>query len=130
MKQNNYELIGALSGDLTLVRFVLSVVCWVLALGFFFASVDNANYQQLNNLAAKSVWGGIFFCQGTLMFLTTCNNFPFYFKRLISLCGVWLWTYIFLSFTIFDSTPIASTEWLISVPIMLEIWLLSEREIK
>lgn len=130
MKQNNYELIGALSGDLTLVRFVLSVVCWVLALGFFFASVDNANYQQLNNLAAKSVWGWIFFAHGTMMFLTTYHSFPFYFKRLISLCGVWLWTYIFLSFTIFDSTPIASTEWLISVPIMLEIWLLSEREIK
>ena len=39
-----------------------------------------------------------------------------------SVFGLWAWNYIFLSFTVFDATPVAPTELLLAVPTVIEVW--------
>ena len=42
----------------------------------------------------------------------------------MSVTGLLLWGGVFLSFTYFDSTPITSTEWLLLIPFLAELWVL------
>ncbi len=120
------KLLNVLSSDLTLIRFLMGVLAFILALGFFGSNTDNNNYQQLNNFADKRIWGLAFVAHAISLMLVVFNNFPITFRRGLHLIGIWLWTYVFLSFTLYDSTPIASTEWMLLMPVILEFWLLTE----
>ena len=51
------KIINILTGDLTIVRFFMGILSAILVMGFFVASVDNANYKQITNLADKKIWG-------------------------------------------------------------------------
>lgn len=121
------KIIKILTGDLSTVRFFMSILSLILALGFFMASTDNGNYQQINNLADKLVWGVIFAIHAVSLLMTIVYEIPVHLKRFLNLVGIWIWSYVFLSFTFYDATPTASTEWMLVMPVILEFWLLTER---
>ena len=121
------KIIDTLTGDLTIVRFFMSTLSAILAMGFFVASVDNTNYQQLNSLADKKIWCFIFLLHAISLFMTVVYDLPLSLKRFLNAVGIWIWSYVFLSFTFYDSSPTASTEWMLVMPVILEFWLLTER---
>lgn len=121
------KITKTLTSDLTVVRLFMSILSYILSMGFFLASTDNTNYQQINTLADKGVWAVIFLIHAVTLFMTVIFELPTHFKRFLNLIGIWIWSYVFLSFTFYDATPTASTEWMLVMPVILEFWLLTER---
>lgn len=121
------KITKTLTGDLTAVRMIMSILAFILSIGFCLASTDNANYQQINNFADKKVWAAIFLIHAVTLFMTVIYELPTHFKRFLNIIGIWLWSYVFLSFAFYDTSPTASTEWMLVMPVILEFWLLTER---
>ena len=42
-----------------------------------------------------------------------------------SIYGLWLWSYVVLSFVLFDKTPVAPTELILFISIICEVWSLA-----
>lgn len=115
-----------LLSDLTPIRFILGFIAAVLSFGFFFSSASNDNYAFLVQVFSVGMWGLTFLVYGISNIASTLFYWSFKTKSVISTIGIFLWSYIFLSFVVFDPTPIYSTEWMLLFPIILEVWLLAE----
>lgn len=121
------KIINILTGDLTIVRFFMAILSAILAIGFFVASTDNTNYKQIISLADKKIWGFIFLIHAISLFMTIVYHLPIYLKRFLNALGIWIWSYVFLSFTFYDPSPTAPIEWMLVMPVILEFLLLTER---
>ena len=112
-------------GDNSQLRLITGAGALVLSLGFMFSATDNPNYQFINIVASKILWGVLFLAHSFQLFYS--SYFPINQKivtQSISITGIMLWGSVFASFTLFDPTPIASTEWLLLLPFFVEVWLL------
>ena len=97
----------------------------LMALGFLFSTTDNNNYLFLNTVASKKLWGVLFLIHAFELFYSAFSiDLHRTVKQSMSVTGLLLWGGVFLSFTYFDSTPIASTEWLLLIPFLAELWVL------
>jgi len=121
------RIYNILTGDLSSVRFFMSLLSLILSLGFFIASTESEKYQHINNFADKKIWGAIFALHSISLMLTVFYDFPIHLKRLLNLLGIWLWSYVFLSFTIYSPAPVTPTEWMLVMPVIFEFWLLTEK---
>lgn len=125
------RIIGVLFSDLSALRWILGWVSLILSAGFFFSGTDNHNYDLINIMAVKNVWGVLYFLHGMSMLYTALyKDCRFFVKCSFSVIGIWLWLYVFLSFTFYDPTPVKATEWLLFLPVMIEVWLLSEAGVR
>jgi hypothetical protein len=98
---------------------------FVLSFGFLLGHGNNMNYDLIYSFAGPIFWFCLFFFT-SLVRLISLFSFLDSWKLIInSLIALWGWTYIFLSFTVFDKTPIAPTELLLAVPAIIETWLLT-----
>jgi hypothetical protein len=125
------RVLGVLFSDLSPMRWIMGWIALVLSAGFFLTSTDNHNYDLINLMANRHIWG-ILFCVLAIIHLYS-SLYPkcsFYIKALFNVLGIWLWSYVFLSFTFYDPTPIKATEWMLGLPILVEVWLLSEAGIR
>lgn len=112
-------------GDNSQLRLITGVGAFVLSLGFMFSTTDNPNYQIINTVASKILWGILFLIHSFKLFYS--SYFPIdqrIIKQSMSITGIMLWGSVFASFVLFDPTPIASTEWLLLLPFFVEVWLL------
>ena len=75
---------------------------------------DNSQLRLFTALAALLTALGFLF--------STTNNNNYLFLNTVAYKK--LWGGVFLSFTYFDSTPITSTEWLLLIPFLAELWVL------
>lgn len=121
------KIIVTLTDNLTVVRFFMGILSAILAIGFFVASIDNTNYKQITNLADKKIWGLIFLIHAISLIMTVVYCLPVHLKRFLNVFGIWIWSYVFLSFTFYDPSPAAPTEWMLVMPVILEFLLLTER---
>lgn len=121
------KIIVTLTENLTTVRFFMGILSAILAIGFFIASADNTNYKQITNLADKKIWGLIFLIHAISLIMTVVYCLPVHLKRFLNVFGIWIWSYVFLSFTFYDPSPAAPTEWMLVMPVILEFLLLTER---
>lgn len=121
------KIIDTLTGDLTVVRFFMGILSAILAIGFFVSSAANNNYKQIINLADKKIWGLIFLIHAISLIMTVVYDLPVHLKRFLNVLGIWVWSYVFLSFTFYDTSPTAPTEWTLIMPVILEFLLLTER---
>ena len=61
------------------------------------------------------------------LFMTVVYSLPVHLKRFLGALGIWIWFCVFLSFTFYDTSPTAPTEWMLVMPVILEFLLLTER---
>lgn len=115
----------AVLGDHTVVTMLLGMVALLLASGFLISHTSNTNYYLLTDFASFSFWAAAFFLYGTAKITSTLYRTPFSIKLLTSVSGMWLWTYLTLSFVIFDITPIAPTEMMLFITGICEVWTLA-----
>lgn len=104
--------------------FILAVTAMLLAIGFFIGNGDNHNYAMIYAFAHQYAWGMLFFVYSVVNFMTYWGRTAYITQMLTGIVGLWAWNYIFLSFTVFDTTPMAPTEALLAVPIVVEAWIL------
>ena len=110
--------------DKTESVFLLGLVAIVLGVGFIVGVGDNDNYAYLYQLYNGQVWGALFITYGVFRFASLIFNTPCGFKLFLGIVGMWAWNYVALSFTVFDQSPVAPTEYLLFVPVLVEAWVL------
>lgn len=104
-------------------NIILMFIGALLTAGFMFGDVsNNTNYALINAFADKQAWVAMFGAYSATKLLAILWNIPRLLTTAASVFGVWAFNYIFLSFVIFDGTPIAPTELLLLVPTLLEFW--------
>ena len=104
-------------------NFLLSVASLLLSLGFLFGSA-NANYDLLYAITNAASWSAIFFSYGVIKLASCFDDINRWIREANGMLGVWAWTCIFLSFTVFDTSPVAPTEFLLAVPVIAELWVM------
>lgn len=116
------NLINLFKRDLTALRFTAGCLSFALSIGFFVSATDTENYDLMNSIFDQHIWGLLFLSYASVH-LYTCIADKLH-KIIIpnSIFGIWIWSYLFFSFAIFDKTPIKSTEWMLLIPILVEIW--------
>ena len=119
------RLLKVTFSDLTAVRWTMGWVSLFLSLGFILATTSNENYN-LVNVVDNQIWAAIFLVHGLSLMITALYTMNYYCSKFINLIGIWIWSYVFLSFTVYDTTPLAATEWLLLMPILMEVWMIIE----
>ena len=104
--------------------FLLWIAAFVTAIGFFLGDSSNPNYEMITAFASNNMWGLMFVLYGVLKFLEYWDHLDFKIKLINSIVGLWMWNYIFLSFTVFDKSNVAPTELMLLMPIIAEMWVL------
>ena len=104
------------------LHFLLALAGAVLSLGFAIGTGNNANYTLIFNFAPPLFWSFLFGVYTCIKVVGCFRRIDSRLKTTNSVVGLWAWNYIFLSFTVFDSTPIAPTELLLAVPTLIELW--------
>ena len=77
------------------------------------------------DLADYRIWGTIFFSYAICKLLSIPREFPFIFNAIVSVIGLWLWSYILIEFVFFSPTPLKVVEVLLILPVFTEIWYLT-----
>ena len=96
----------------------------MLSAGFLFANGFNQNYELIYQAMPQTMWSCTFFIYGALKLHQVYFRTSKTVKYVVGLIGIWLWTFMFLSFSVFDSTPIAPAEVLITIFALVEGWIL------
>lgn len=117
---------GVLLADLTCLRWTMGWIAIALASGFFFAQVSTSNYIAFNGFSPAWIWGVLFAAYGACHVTACLYKIPNWLSYCCGAMGLWLWNYLFLSFVVFDETPIQATEVMLALPIICEVWLLAE----
>lgn len=108
----------------TEINFLLALTAFMLSAGFLFAPGHNANYDSVYELFPAVTWATIFFVYACTKLTQCFIEVHKFIKYCAGSLGIWAWTFMFLSFSIFDSTPIAPAESLILVFAIAEAWVL------
>lgn len=118
---NLYKLINA---DTSESVILLTLAGFAVACGFMYADdFVNPNYQLILQFGGHLFWSAYFFTYSVLrvvLYTIYRNKFLCYSNHLM---GLWGWTYLFISFVIYDPTPTAPTEYLLVLPVLTEFWL-------
>ena len=95
----------------------------LLAIGFFVGDVtNNQNYGMIREFASPFEWAIILIIYSLIKLLSIIWIVPKSLCTLNGIFGIWMWNYIFLSFSVFDTTPISPAELLLILPILIEFW--------
>lgn len=121
--------IGRLSelvrGRKTETIMMLMVAGILASIGFFFGDTHmNPNYELMFGFMNHYVWSALFAFYGLIKATTLFIKTSYYLKLVNGIIGLWAWMYIFLSFTVFDKTPMAPTEMLLLMPVIIQSWLI------
>lgn len=112
--------------DLTPLRLIMGILGLVMSFALLMADSTTADYDIMHKILFSQGWAIAFFVYGVLKIWNCLNPNRINFRIFNSVFGIWLWTFVSLSILMSDQKPISSTDWLLVVPILSEIWLLAE----
>lgn len=104
------------------LTLLLGVSGITLGLGFIFANTLDPNYSAAVDFASPIYWAIGLLVYGSVKVLQSLGRMPALIKLLNALQGAWIWTFLFISFSVLDFAPITPTELLLLVPIFCEMW--------
>ena len=107
--------------DFSILLLIAGVL---LSFGFFFGLGTNENYQLIYSFGGTIFWGSLFAIYSIIRVLDLVTNIPRWLSVICGMVGIWAWNYIFLSFVVFDTSPMAPTEILLMLPTIAEFWAL------
>ena len=111
--------------DKTALKFVLGYISTFCTIGCFVGIPAPSNYILLKTFAPMWVWGCLF---GVLSIFRLAGGFKIFsdgVEAIIAIVGLWLWSYLAVSFMVADTTPLAPFELMLLGIIFGEIWLLT-----
>jgi hypothetical protein len=110
----------------TVLSIVLSMFALLLCVGLSLSSLTNSpNYMYVAQLLGYYTWAALFGTYGIIKLVNCIYRIPCFIRVLNSNLGLWAWTYIYLSFTVFDTTTINPLEHILLLPILCEVWALT-----
>lgn len=112
-------LLDTRKNDVSVFLFLCGLL---LSMGFAFGIGNNANYQLIYSFGGQWFWTSLFAIYSVVRLIALLVRIPVWIRALNSSIAIWAWNYIFLSFVVFDTTPIAPTEYLLLMPTLTEFW--------
>jgi hypothetical protein len=122
--KRDFKLAYLLSMKKVESTLVLCVTATLLSLGFLFSQGNNSNYDLIYQFAHRYFWFALFAVYAFIKGVSVVSDISYRISTLNSIMGIWAWLYLFLSFAVFDKTPVAPTEAMLLVPVMAEAWLM------
>ena len=117
------RLLKVILSDTSQLRLISCVAAFLMSVGFAFSVTNNPNYSLINDLATKYFWAVLFLVHAIQLGYSALNTIKYkHVLQLIALNGMMLWGIVFVSFLVADPTQIASTEWLLLLPFIVEVW--------
>lgn len=110
-------------GEVNSLSFGLGFVAFLLSAGFFFANSQTENYELINNHGSQFMWAVIYLAYSLARMGSGLYRYSNGVKIVVVFAGLTLWSLLFLSFVLFDVTPMRPTELMLALPILLEFWL-------
>ena len=123
-------LINVLYKDTSSIRIALGMSAITLAIGFVFGSTHEDSFNYLNELMNYNYWAISFLVYGIFIMTGGFVKVSRYAYCVVDAIGLWLWTYLFLSFVIVDPTPTSAAEYMLTVPILMAVWVIVDRLFK
>lgn len=118
------RLVELVSHRKTETVIMLMIAGFLACLGFLLGNThQNPNYELMFGFMNHYVWAGLFFIYAGIKAVSLFVRTNFYLRLANGILGLWAWMYIFLSFTVFDKTPMAPTEMLLLMPVIIQSWL-------
>lgn len=99
-----------------------SLMC---AFGSFLGVPGSSNYVIIKSFAPLWVWGLMFLAHALMCLGRAASLVPTWFNLLKAVLGLWLWSYILVSFVFLDTSPPAPFEFLLFAFVAAELWMLS-----
>jgi len=103
------------------ITMLLGLIGMFLGLGFFIGDSSSEDYLPLLALLDAESWGVVFLFYSTLKFSQILTKIHCRIKVFNSTMGMWLWTYILISFLFYDNKPISPAEILLAIPLVCEV---------
>ena len=100
---------------------LLGIIGLFLGVGFLLGDSSSVDYHPLRMLFDPIIWAIIFLGYSTLKFSQIVKKVPARIKVFNSTLGMWLWTYVAISFLFYDPKPISPAEILLLVPLVCEL---------
>lgn len=119
-----FRILMQLTKDQSDAPLLIAMLSAAAALGFAFADGYNQNYNLMYGFFGKAAWAAIFGAHSIAKLLDWLYSWPGWAKTANGVLGVWAWNCMFLSFVVFDTTPMSPGEVVMWVPVMLECWAL------
>lgn len=116
------RLIRLFFGEVSSLMFVVGLMALALGIGFIIADSRTENYELINAHASQVLWGIIYIVYAIIRITTSMYRIPSPYKLFVCFIGLTLWLLLFLSFTVFDPTPMRPTELMLLLPVMVEFW--------
>lgn len=109
-------------GEVSSLMFTLGLLAFALGAGFILADSRTENYELINAHASQLMWGVIYIVYSLLRMATALYRVPSAYKLIVCFVGLTLWLVLFLSFTVYDPTPMRPTELMLLLPVVVEFW--------
>lgn len=103
------------------ITMLLGIIGLFLGIGFFIGDSTSIDYYPLLMLFDSATWGIVFLIYSFLKLLQIVKKVHCRIKAFNSTLGMWLWTYVIISFLIYDPKPISPAEILLLVPLVCEV---------
>lgn len=103
------------------ITMLLAVIGLFLGIGFLIGDSSSIDYHPLRMLFDPIIWAIIFLGYSAIKFSQIIKKIPIRIKVFNSTLGMWLWTYVVISFLFYDPKPISPAEILLLVPLVCEL---------
>lgn len=122
--ENNFKVLCLFCAQKAETNTILGITSFLMSLGFLFGTGVNQNYELIYQVLPELSWALLFASYASVKIASCLTTLSSGLKYINSLIGLWAWSMIFLSFTVFDSTPTSPVEVILLSPIIIEVWVL------
>ena len=119
------RLAYTLFSETNTISIILGILGLLLGIGFIVGDVTSPNFKSVVSFGTSWFWASGFLFYGAIKLCQALMTLPHWLNIFNTLTGLWAWSYIILSFIIFDKTPTAPTEYMLLVPLLCEVVLLT-----
>lgn len=107
------------------LALILGILGVLLGIGFLTGDTTNHNFNSIISFGPYWFWAGGFLFYGIVKLCQPIISLPIWLNIFNTASGIWAWSFISLSFILFDKTPTAPTEYMLIVPLLMEVILLA-----
>lgn len=118
------RIIRLLISERTMINALLGLLGLLVSLGYLLGDTSTTYYTTISGLVHVRLWAAAFMLYGILKIHGCLYRTPVLVKTVSSVYGLWLWTYLVLSYTIFDVSNIRPLEYMLFATILYELWAL------
>lgn len=113
------RLARILLSDNAVPRWMMGWGALLLSAGMFLTTM------QLSRIVDRPLWGALLALYGACQVAASLYTVPKPVRVTCGALGLWMWSYLFLSFAVFGGEPVRATELMLAIPLITDVWILA-----